>query len=282
MPSDTQLTPEESAAAEAQLRLATHETTVIEELGLPPGDDLGTFDPAFSDGCDIHEREARADAAPKTTVGRYLLPHYTFKDSSKMTDAEVDAAINECLLTMSSLGFSIDQPEIVPPREFYAWLESDFMNHEMSILLGGGWSTGFIYNELVPDGPDAVNFWVKEFVDHLFERSTYSEPNAHVDSAYNKETANSYLPELLENYIRAWRGGFRSLEKFEYVPLSVAYHDDSHDKGTFYFTLSYTVTREGGRVETLSGPGEAQIVKAYGFPSIEGIFFAGFELGRGD
>ena len=278
---NTQLTPEENAAVEAQLRLATHEATVIEQLGLLLDDDASLFDPSVSDGCDVHERQARSDAAPRTTVGKYLLPHYTFKDTSKMTDGEVDAAITECLMTMESLGFGIDQPQIVPPREFYAWLESDFMNHEMSILLGGGWFSGFIYDELVPDGPDAVNSWVEQFIDYLFERKTYSEPNAHVDSAYDKETTASYLPESLENYIRAWRGGFRSLEEFEYVPLSVTYHDDRHDQGTFYFTLSYTVTREDGRLETLSGPGEAQIVKAYGFPAIEGISFAGFALGRG-
>lgn len=268
------LTPQEEQNLNEQLRIASREAEIRENMGILPGAPAGLADEFMKSIIDFETRFAEQSVG---TVGDYLKEH-EFQDAEKLTEEEAENAINSLLNVLAESRIFIDDPQMTSAKDYYRWLCEDFVKQEITMPLGDGWNMNFLYNELVPDGPDAMNFTVTTCLEDLFRLDSQSNPWTFEDQLITKEEGDgpTEVQPALTRYITAWREAIDSVTEYRYTP--VAGVRVGENLGDFTFNIAYTVIREDGRMEEFNGAGAARLVYDGCYWSIRNICFPSFEM----
>jgi hypothetical protein len=272
------LTPQEQQNLEEQLRITSREAEIRENMvvfpGPPAAEDESRNDAFIKN---IMAFEDKWDTQRPTAVGKMLEEH-AILEAEKLTEEEAENAIVKLLSALAKNNIGIDRPEMVSAKEFYRWLCEDFVKQEITVPIGDGWNMNYSYSELVPEGPDAMNFMVKSCVDGLFRLNGDFDPWIFEDKLIVREEgdyATVVLPAL-RRYIASWRDAIRTVAAYEYMP--VAGVRISEDLAGFTFHVASILVREDGRRDEFSGRGTARLVYDGEHWSIRTIDFPGFEM----
>jgi hypothetical protein len=144
--------------------------------------------------------------------------------------------------------------------------------------VGGGWHMGYIYTELVPEGPDAMNFTLNTCLDALFRLDWDFRPSTFESDLLVKikDDFHSQLWPAGHRYVSAWRDAIRTVEAYKYTPVAGVRIDE--ELADFTFEVAYTLVRENGSRDEFNGNGTARLVYDGCYWSIRSIKFPGFEM----
>jgi hypothetical protein len=272
------LTPQEQQNLEEQLSITSREAEIRENMVVFPGPPAAS-DEALNDAFlkNIMDFEHKWNTQLPTSVGT-MLGGFTFLDAQKLTEREAENAIVDFFAALAKNNVSIDRPEMASAKEFYHWLCNDFIKQKINVPVGNGWTANYIYNELVPEGPDAMNFMVKTCVDGLFQLDYDFNPWIFEDGLIVREE-DDYLTEVLpvlHRYITAWRDAIRTVVAYQYTLVAGVRVGEA--LADFTFNVAGTLVREDGRHDEISGSGTARLVYDGCHWSIRSINFPSFKM----
>jgi len=268
------LTPQEHQNLNEQLRITSREAKLRENMTVMPGAPPGIEEFFMKN---IMEFEDKISSQPTTTIAE-LLSKYDLPKLDGLTEKTAKKAVTLFLKALAKENMTIDRPKMVKAKEFYRWLSEEFTKEEIRSPLGDGWSKGFIYTEMVPEGPDAMDFMVRTCLEDLFRLESDLNPWTFEDDLITKEEGDGptqIIPSLYR-YITAWRAAAVSVADYRYKPLTgIRIGENLAD---FTFDISYTIIRENGTHDAFSGPGTAKLVYDGSYWSIRNISFPGFKM----